>query len=358
MNSPGTSRHNHLDIKALLIVASGVANAAEIPVSFDHAKPNVVTEISVDPGDRIRVAIANTCAEHFLYEVREFKPSPSPGVAPPAPLVPAATCAEKDAESALINAGYCKQALRPLTFIHESGTRTYQILVTKKPNAPTTVRGLQDAEWNQAIETMKTQPTCTVPAGLGAKADLLDDVAYLLNIEKSPWALGMSGGLSISEVVDPRFAVISDPASTATPAATIVVRNRDAEDSQKLGFAGFVHVHNEHWVLKDIPIAATFGLGVQDDDAISGFAGVSFAAFDLAYLTVGYNWSSVDRLPTGQRLGATPISDNVLNDLPSKTDNGWFLGISFKFMSPEESFYTGKFKKKSAPVEGGTPASQ
>jgi hypothetical protein len=341
----------------VLSAAPGLAGAGEVAVAFDHTKPSVVTETAATPGDRINVTIANTCPEHFLYEVREFKPSP-PAAGAAAPLAPGATCPEKTANETLVAAGYCKQGLQPLTFVHASDTRTYQILVTKKPGAPASVRGLQESEWNQAIEEMKKQTTCAVPAGLPAKADALADAAYVVNIQKSPWALGMSGGLSISDVVDPRFAVIDDPASTSTPPSTIVIRDRDAEDSQKLGFAGFVHVHNEKWRPWDIPIAGTFGLGMQDQDRISGFVGISAAAFDLAYLTLGWNWSSVDRLPAGQRLGAAPISDNVLNDLPSKTDDGWFLGISFKFMSPGESFYTGKLTKKSAPIEGGTPVEQ
>jgi hypothetical protein len=182
----------------------------------------------------------------------------------------------------------------------------------------------------------------------------LKAATYLLTVESSPWALGMSGGLTISDVVDPRYAVIPDPAGTATPPTTIVIRDKGAEDSQKLGFAGFLHVHHEKWKLGDIPIAGTFGLGIVEDNSLSGFVGVSAAAFDLAYVTLGWNWSSVDRLPAGQRLNAPPINDNVLNDLPSKTDDGWFLGISFKLMSPGESFFKGKVTVAPKPTEAST----
>ena len=66
------------------------------------------------------------------------------------------------------------------------------------------------------------------------------------------------------------------------------------------------------------------------------------AASDLAYFTLGWNWSAIDRLPAGQQLGAAPMNDNILNNLPKRTDDGWFLAVSFKFMSPGEGFFKGK----------------
>jgi hypothetical protein len=38
--------------------------------------------------------------------------------------------------------------------------------------------------------------------------------------------------------------------------------------------------------------------------------------------------------------GSSPINDNVLTDLPKRVDDGFFIGFSFRFMSPGESFFT------------------
>ncbi len=343
---------------ALNIGAVCMANA-QTPVQFEHSDKDQRKQQSIDvePGDRIEVVINNTCPDLFDYQYVAFTRSENESTPKGGPTADIATCAEADAKKALKEAGFCERKSSALSFVHDRTASSYQIIVGKKAGVAV-ARGLTKKDFDAAITAMTQQPKCDVPKDLAGKSiALAEQASYLIQVTSSPWALGMSGGLTISDVVDPRFAVVNDPASTATPPTTIVVRDRGAEDSQKLGFAGFLHVHNENWKVLDMPIAPTFGLGIQDQNSISGFVGASLAAFDMAYLTFGWNWSSVERLPTGQRLGAAPISDNVLNDLPSRTDNGWFIGFSFKLMSPGADF----FKKKVAvtpPVTEETPPKQ
>lgn len=263
------------------------------------------------------------------------------------------SCTAAEARAKLESEGYCELKTQPVSFVHESKYRAYAILIKKKPTFPGAVKGLEESDLDAAVAAMAAATDCTMPDAIKEKAKKLDDANFLVQVEVSPWALGMSGGLTISDVVDPRFAVVNDPNSTTTPPATIVVRDEEAEDSQKLGFGGFLHVHNEKWKLGDVPIAGTFGLGIQEKSSISAFIGVSAAAFDLAYVTVGWNWSSVDRLPAGQEIGAPPINDNVLNNLPKKTDDGWFLAVSFKLMSPGDAFFKGKITPQ--PTNAPTP---
>jgi hypothetical protein len=341
-------------VAILAILGAASARAEEASATLDHAVGDRTSrDIEVQPGDRITLTISNTCPDRFDYEHVVFESSPAePDVEDNKALGDGEKkCSPEEARKKLNSEGYCELKTRSLSFTHERNARAYEILVGPKPNSPAVVRGLKLADFASTATAMTNVAGCAVPKETEKKAVELTKARFLVNVQRSSWALGMSGGLTISDVVDPRFAVIADPASTATPPTKIVVRDRDAEDSQKLGFAGFLHVHNDKWQPFGVPIAGTFGLGMQDNNSINGFLGVSAAAFDLAYLTLGWNWSSVERLPAGQRVGAAPINDNVLNNMPRKTDTGWFLGISFKLMSPGESFFKEKIRPKEVKAE-------
>lgn len=346
----GNTQRHLLQLTTSVVLSTSItAYAADISFPLEHAKANGhLDEIAVRPGERIVVSINNTCPDRFEYQAIAFEVQPpmsKPGAELEDGSTPCPSVAQ--AEEKLAAQGFCEMKTQTLSFTHHEDARSYKIDITQRGSADAKILGLSSLDFDATVKKMQESNSCAVPPEMAKKATPLGSAVFLLDIESSPWALGMSGGLTISDVVDPRFAIVDDPASTTTPVGNLVIRDRGAEDSEKLGFAGFLHVHHERWKLKGIPIAGTFGLGIQEQNSISGFVGVSAAAFDLAYLTLGWNWSSVDRLPAGQRLGAAPINDNVLTDLPSKVDSGWFLGISFKLMSPGESF----FKKKVAVPE-------
>lgn len=315
-------------VAAWLFSIPGVLFADTIDVRFDHAKDgNATQNIDASPGDAIRVTIEQTCPEFFDFVHSSFSeirvdPTESGGCG-------------RDPQAALAKKNHCILKAQTLEFTHSPDASTYLIEVTRKQG---------DAEPTGITQEMFqefTSNNCDIPAQWSASPKKLPDRRYVLNVD-STWALGMSGGFTISSVTDPRYAVIDDPGSVTTPPGSIVVQNGAAEDEYNLGFAGFVHVHNRKWRWKDISIAPTFGIGVGDQNTLSGFAGVGFGAGNIGYINVGWNWRQVDRLPTGQQLGAPPISDNVLSDIPKRVDDGWFIGFSFRFMSPGESFFTGK----------------
>lgn len=325
----------------------------DVSVAVDHvAHDNKLREIAVQPGDRVSVSISNTCPDRFDYQALALESAATVDRGGQA-AADTNKCTAEQARAKLTNAGFCELKTASLSFTHARSASGYEITIRSKPNQPSPVRGLTKPDLESVVTKMVADANCATPQEATDKSKPLQPFEYFLTVKSSPWALGMSGGLTISAVVDPRFAIVPDPASMTTPPSTIVIRDRGAEDSEKLGFAGFLHVHNERWKIGDVPIAGTFGLGIQEKNSISGFIGVSAAAFDLAYLTLGWNWSSVDRLPAGQDLGAAPISDNVLNTLPSRTDSGWFLGVSFKLMSPGESFFKKKVPTQPQAQPGG-----
>lgn len=336
----------------LWLTCSSSAFGEDVSVVVDHvSRERKVREIAVQPGDRVSVAITNTCPDRFDYQALALQSAAT--VDSNAATADSTTCTADEARAKLVREGFCELKTASLSFTHARSASGYEITIRTKPNQPSVIRGLTKPDLDSAVTKMVGDAKCEVPKDATDKSKPLEAFEYFLTVKSSPWALGMSGGLTISDVVDPRFAIVPDSTSTTTPPATIVIRDRSAEDSEKLGFAGFLHVHNEGWKLGDVPIAGTFGLGIQEKNSISGFIGVSAAAFDLAYLTLGWNWSSIDRLPAGQELGAAPINANVLNNLPTRTDSGWFLGVSFKLMSPGEAFFKQKVTTQPQAEPGG-----
>jgi hypothetical protein len=350
-------------LTAWALFQSSVTIAADLApaptATFDQVtQNNVISRASVDPGDSIVVLIKRTCPDRFdyqytaLYDAVDTTQSGGASVAD-------ASCKLDDAKKALASSGYCSFADQTVSFIHDKKASGYEIRVTKKEAGQKNIWGLKPDDFNTAAqELVGGGVPCAVEKKvedeLAKKRSALDNASYQVMVASSPWALVMSGGLTISKVTDPRFAVVTDSSSKTTPPGKIVIRDRSAEDSQRLGFAGFLHLHNQAWNFGDIALAGTAGFGIDEKSSISGFLGVSAAAWDNAYLTVGWNWRSVDRLPAGQSLGAAPISDNVLSSLPTRTASGFFIGISYKLMSPGESFFKSKTTQTPKPAE--TPA--
>lgn len=329
----------HLTWIVLTTVLVASSASAEPIATFDHgAQADASTSVELTPGDRVEVLITNTCPDTFDYVSVAYKDRA--GTA----KVDQRGCDATAARDELTEAGFCVLKSRPISFVHESGVDAYRIGLTKKSDQPAKVRGVTEDAFEGAIRTMTADAaaTCTIPSELFEAPELVDR-QYLVRVSDSPWALGMSGGVTVSDVTDPRFAIVPDPNSTTTPPATTVIRDRDAEDSSNLGFAGFLHLHNKRWVVGDsVSFTPTLGLGLAEDNEISAFVGVGIGAWDIGYINIGWNWRPVDTLPPGQDLGAPPISDNALSDLPTRVDDGWFVGFSFKLMSPGESFFRDK----------------
>jgi hypothetical protein len=337
-------------IGACLCLSS--AHAADLSIAFDHAsEKNLTRRLDAKPGDRIKATITNTCATHFLYAAVAMKNAPvaanaAAGAHTNEHGLMAMRCGETAARKLLATEGYCELASQDLDFVHAGDNTGYVIDIRRQPGAPAASLGLSKEDFAAAVTTIAAGEGCAVPGDVKSLAKKLEERTYYVSVRDTPWALGMSGGVSISKVVDPRYAIVADPGSTANPADTIVIRDAGAEDQRKIGFAGYLHVHHERMQWHGIPFALTFGLGIDEQNTMSTLLGFSAAAADLAYITLGWNWAAIDRLPAGQQLNKKPINDNVLNNLPKRTDSGLFLGVSFKFMSPGEAFFTGKVVPK------------
>jgi hypothetical protein len=313
--------------------------AAEIWVELDHSQQQSTTdEITPQPGDTVSIKIVNTCPDAFDYQTTTLtRPKPLP---PSGALGKPAECKGAKQTKWLADNGFCVMQEKTLKFTHARKTDLYQVQIRRKD--PASKHKALNGVTEEMIGEIREAADCKEPDTWEGRTKTLPDRVYAVSVKRSSWALGMSGGLTVSWVTDPVYAIVDDPASVAIPPETIVVQDASAEDSHALGFAGFVHLHHRDWRLPktDIGLAPTFGLGIAEQNTLSGFIGVALTAGDIGYLNIGWNWRQVDRLPAGQLLGSSPINDNVLTDLPKRVDDGVFIGFSFRFMSPGESFFS------------------
>jgi hypothetical protein len=180
-------------------------------------------------------------------------------------------------------------------------------------------------------------------AGIG-EVRQLDSERFVIAInERSPWAFEFAGGATISEIVDPMFGVANG----------VVFRDLAAEDDRKLGLGAFVHVSHLRTSQRWAPLS--FGVGSTSDNELNFFLGTS-ARFGVTgrmtgYVTYGVNWGRVSRLPTGQAIGAAPISENALSNLGKRTDTGAFLAVTFSFLGDAEQTLRKPFVPVGAPEE-------
>ena len=155
---------------------------------------------------------------------------------------------------------------------------------------------------------------------------VLNDVTLHIAVETVGWNLDFAGAYVGSGLTDPKYAIITQE-NEAGDEEKVFTREPNRESDVNLGLGAFVHVYNDNkWPW----LALTFGLGIDDDTTY--YLGPSLRLGDKAAITAGYAWGAVDTLPGGQQLGESPISDNVLNNLGTKNEGAFFVGISYSFI--------------------------
>lgn len=71
----------------------------------------------------------------------------------------------------------------------------------------------------------------------------------------------------------------------------------------------------------------------------------------------GWTGGQVDRLPSGQAVDAPPISDNVLSNLDSSFEHGFFVGLTFSFNAKKDEDFTKALTGKAARTDDGNKPS-
>ena len=120
----------------------------------------------------------------------------------------------------------------------------------------------------------------------------------------------------------------------------MVVSARSIEDSHEINLAPFVHYVRDKETPHGRAAALSFGVGELTSQKVNVFAGVSWHFGHQSYFTIGTNWRTVQTLPFGQALNEKPIRDDVLMNLPTRTDRGYFISWTYavvdRFRDSEE----------------------
>jgi len=360
-------------VSSLASLFFSTANA-QSEIDFDHAEGgNVSRTAKVGDGEVIAVNILDTCPKLFNYGYVGYegpKSSEARRTGGSANIEGETCTALEDAElktyieQNLESSGICVAERKTVRIPHEAKYGGYLVEITRI-DPKQTVRRLLDKNklTSEFVERAKSLTGPNAPPCASVKQQAwektlasssavkpLADSSILISVEHTGWTYGIAGAFTGSHVTNHEFAIVPNDSTPATD-DTIVIRNKDGEDSVALGAAAMIHLYNPDlsgWISN---WAISFGLGISEGNKVSYFLGPSYRFGKQAFMTIGVNIGSIDTLPAGQRVGVAPETENVLNNLGSKTEGGLFLSISYSFLNPGEGAFKGPFATKATGTE-------
>jgi hypothetical protein len=384
-------------LASCVISQVAVANAATPTASYDHSTgKNQEVSVAAEDGDTIKVTITNTCPDKFSYNVENIINPPAPPAAvppsrPQVPIPPGGTCPAPPADaldtlrqyySQQIVSGQlplCQITSHDVFIAHDKKYAGYLIKIqnSSKNNSATGVKVVtkddiaagqaelekyysdhvrQDGGTKSCGAILQDAKDQLPKLGAWARAKPLPEADVIVQVTTPDSYVEFAGAFTVSRLTDPKFALYPNPAGGTGLAAQIIERNTPAEDHQRLGFAGFIHVHspNCQWWRYCRSLAATFGLGINSSSSstnVNFFLGPSYRLVGQWFITAGYNWGPVATLPAGERIGQSPTTANALSSLGSRTGGALFIAVSYSVLSPGTSF----FNKPFATNTGSTP---
>lgn len=189
-----------------------------------------------------------------------------------------------------------------------------------------------------ALEYVKRNAAtnCSVVGAVPPDCKPIKKVNLYVSVSEERKNYNFSGAFTVSDLTSPKFGLAPGGDSGMN---TVIVRDSSAENEVSLGFAGQINVFPS----PESKFGGSVGLGISESSDLSFFIGPTWRVTDRVFVTVGANWGPVDRLPTGMSVGDTVSDPNTLSDLPSKTDVGAFLSVSFEFLSPAQTFFSKPF---------------
>jgi hypothetical protein len=170
------------------------------------------------------------------------------------------------------------------------------------------------------------------------------------------WEQSVAGAFMGSNHHDPLFSTYTRKNGDQT--FTFVDQEpQNREDDVRLGLGSFIHLYHERagrglWGL--LPSGFSFGLGIGEKNRTTYALAPSWRLGDKAFLSVGYSWAPVDRLPNGVRIcsrssdscdATLALTDpNRIATLSQQTKGAWFVGLSYTFIQLG-TFFQDRFKE-------------
>jgi len=307
-------------VLALDLAGAGTAlakGAGPEEITFNHFETNAnrAFDVDVEPGSFFRVKVLETCSGDFTYSYSGIEPD------------------KPRAESKRVDDKCIATGKESLVIPHEARYRGYLVEIAPKAGV----------NWLAPSK----DSTCDVASSPCKRAKTL---LLTVTVDSPGWTYELSGGGVISQLTNPVFSLETRPVEGDEGGEQMfVVRDLEAEDDNALGFAGFVHVFHP----KLPQLAGTFGLGLNEgNDELSFFIGPSWRLGGKGYLTAGWNWGPVERLPNGLSFEKPVTDTNLLSNLPKRTDGKFFFGFSFSFLSPGRDFFKKPFASPPEPNGG------
>jgi hypothetical protein len=384
----------------------GQSLAATPAASFDHStNADTMQSVSADANDTITITINNTCADQFNYadpgSLGTAKSAPAPAGPAPAPaaaaaLAPAAppascssamygdTTLQAKFDAALSAKQVCKEASTDLFIKYDNKFGGYNIVIVPKDgkgvigaDGKSVVSAISSGNYTSAFQAYKkayanayaadhSSKSCDAIADDTAASVVSDSSATTISqlkpvietvaITTATPAIELAGAFTVSKLTDHKYMLAPAPGGGT---GQVIAENKSAEDSEKLGVAGFIHVHNANcsgsaaWDWMCSHVAATLGLGITNNSNLSIFLGPSYRFAGQWFLTAGYNWGSIATLPASDRVGQAPSSPSILSNLATRTAGAFFLGVSYAFLNPGNSFFQKPFS--SSPQSATSP---
>lgn len=166
------------------------------------------------------------------------------------------------------------------------------------------------------------------------KESPLKDASIIIVADKPGWDVSFSGAFTASSLVDRKYSLRS------SNGGTVISRDKDLEDDVKLGIAAFIHT-----TYPKVGIWAPFslGLGITSNNDVNYYFGTGLHFDKKAFLTIGVNLGPQKRLPGGVREGEVVSDPNLLSSLPTRTAAGFFISLSYAFLSTGDSLFRAPF---------------
>ncbi|HEX2164211.1 MAG TPA: hypothetical protein VHM02_09700 [Thermoanaerobaculia bacterium] len=361
---------------ALLFLASAAPALAqegceEEPntVVFDHRRGAVISPhpavLALRDGDVFAVKFCNTLPSRFDYEIS-----------------PIETAKEKEAKLDTEGPGTRIDELdlteTTVTWKHREEFALYQVHVTLQsgeknpdvgPETESTEEGDRDAAPpGEPPLTPEAAPDVPPPpppppeeADEPEPSD--DDQVFLYSytfpiwVKTIDWDLRFTSGIAFSDLLDDRFFVETDDQGTeATDDDEKLVRRtrRDLGDSRPdvVAFVNLLTPDAGKWwgdKLAGGRLGLAFGFGIGESSEPRYFFGPSWTFGHNEYFVAMAGWTggNVRRLPAAQGIDRAPISDNVLNELDSSFEHGFFAGLTFSFNRGDETKFVSGLNGKS-----------
>lgn len=296
----------------LLLTPFTWAQAASLSVTINHRQgvQNPVAQFELKEGETLQVEVTNTNLDCFEFNQRS----------------------SSDQRDAALAAGDLTPDNVQWDIIHDGDTSKYIVEAKKRPDP---------------------SESC------GEVFKLLSERTWEIQVATYGWSVGFGGAFTIDKLTNPVFSLTPGSRTDASGNAEqgfLVTVDDEAGDDYRLGAAATVHLfHSDPEFLGRAGVAwvpLSFGLGVGESSRARYFVGTGVRFDTRLFLSIGRVFGSVERLPNGLRSGSFTTSENALSTLGSRTDDAWFVSLSYNFMDIDLSPFGSPFKAQTpAPDE-------